>query len=86
MLYEIGIDDGIEEEGIDGIVHVIVHIIVRPSRPILELEGIITSPSLFELVGRHGTLLKVVMLGDLWKNLTAADEAREAELNDLRQM
>ena len=86
MFDEIGVDDGIKKERINRIVHVIIHIIIRPSCPVLEVKAIVTSPSLLLLARRHGNLLKIATIWVRWNKRITAVEASRAEPNDPRRI
>ena len=48
MLDEIGVDNGIEQVVVDGIVHVVVHVVVAPPGPVLEVELVVVTCAGFE--------------------------------------
>lgn len=59
MLDEIGVDDGVEEEVILAVVHMVIHVIVAPSCPVLEVELVVASATRLELRLRHSDRLPV---------------------------
>ena len=53
MLDQEGVDDGVDWNGINAVVHMVVHVIVRPSCSVLKMEILVLLMSLFQPSRRH---------------------------------
>lgn len=54
MLDQVGVDYGVEKKGINAIIHMVIHVIIRPPSSVLKVISVVPRTSLFQLSGRHG--------------------------------